>query len=247
MVVDERVAGCREHAGERRLTDTRRLVEDDEEWSGHDRHRATSEGATTEQRVRAYLGLGANLGDAPQTLARAVRALGSLPGSRLVGVSRLYATRPVGVLDQPDFHNAVAALDVLTTGDPEGRALNLLVALKALERSFGRQQRARWGPRELDLDLLIFGRHRFRQQRPERGRSDDPARSGVQWLEVPHPAAAERTFVLAPLADLVPGLVPPGWSMEVATALRTARELEGLDAVRAVASWDPTGARWVAM
>ncbi len=160
------------------------------------------------------------------------------------GVSRLYATRPVGVLDQPDFHNAVVALDVLTTGDPEGRALNLLIALKALERSFGRQQRARWGPRELDLDLLIFGRHRFRQQRPEGGRSSDPARTGVQWLEVPHPAASERTFVLAPLADLVPGLVPPGWSMEVSTALRAARVAEGLDAVRAVATWDAGTATW---
>ena len=204
------------------------------------------EGATSELRVRAYLGLGANIGDAPQTLARAVRALDALPGSRLVGVSRLYATRPVGVLDQPDFHNAVVALDVLTPGDPEGRALALLIALKALERSFGRQQRARWGPRELDLDLLIFGRHRFRRERPDRGRSGDSARTGVQWLEVPHPATVERTFVLAPLADLVPGLVPPGWAIEVATALHAAQAAEGLDAVRAVARWDPLAARWVA-
>jgi len=202
------------------------------------------EGATSEQRIRAYLGLGANLGDAPQTLARAVRALDALPGSRLAGVSRLYATRPVGVLDQPDFHNAVVGLDVLLTGDAEARALNLLIALKALERSFGRQQRARWGPRELDLDLLVFGRHRFRRQRPEQGRSHDPARGGVQWLEVPHPAAVERTFVLAPLADLVPGLVPPGWHVTVETALRTARTAEGLDAVRAVATWDGETSTW---
>ena len=181
------------------------------------------------------------------TLARAVRALDVLPGSRLAGVSRLYATRPVGVLDQPDFHNAVVGLDVLLTGDAEARALTLLIALKALERSFGRRQRARWGPRELDLDLLIFGRHRFRRQRPDQGRSDDPARTGVQWLEVPHPAAVQRTFVLAPLADLVPGLVPPGWHVTVDTALHAARAAEGLDAVRAVASWESVAGRWVAL
>jgi 2-amino-4-hydroxy-6-hydroxymethyldihydropteridine diphosphokinase len=205
------------------------------------------EGATSEIRVRTYLGLGANLGNAPHTLARAVQALDALPESRLVGVSRLYATRPVGVLDQPDFHNAVVGLDVLTPGDAEARALTLLIALKALERSFGRQLRTRWGPRELDLDLLIFGRHRFRRERPADGRSADTARTGVQWLEVPHPAAAERTFVLAPLADLVPGLVPPGWRVEVGTALQAAREAEGLDAVRAVARWGPANAGWVAL
>jgi len=173
-----------------------------------------------------------------------VRSLDALPGSRQAGVSRLYATRPIGVLDQPDFHNAVVALDVLLTGDPEGRALTLLIALKALERSFGRQQHGRWGPRELDLDLVIFGRHRFRQERPEAGRSVDPGRAGVQWLEVPHPAASGRSFVLAPLADLVPGLVPPGWSMTVETALERAFAVEGPDAVRPVASWDAELAGW---
>lgn len=223
---------------------TGRLMEDDHERSSHGRHPPTTEVATSEQRVRAYLGLGANLGDAPRVLARAVLALDALPGSRLVGVSRLYATRPVGVTDQPGFHNAAVSLDVVLTGVAEDRALTLLIALKALERSFGRQQRARWGPRELDLDLLVFGRHRFRRERPMLGRSPDPARGGVQWLEVPHPAVAERTFVLAPLADLVPGLVPPGWHVTVGTALADAREREGLDAVRAIAAWDTGVGAW---
>ena len=243
-MVDQGLPGRRELAREGRLAVQRRLVEDDEERRCHGVNRPTMEGVTSEQRVRTYLGLGANLGDAPETLSLAVRALDALPGSRLMGVSRLYATRPVGRLDQPDFHNAVVALDVLLTSDAEGRALALLIALKALERSFGRQERARWGPRELDLDLLVFGRHRFRLERPEGGRSVDPARAGVQWLEVPHPAAAERTFVLAPLADLVPGLVPPGWPMTVDTALARAREREGMDAVRAVAGWDDEVSGW---
>ena len=80
--------------------------------------------------VRAYIGLGANMGDAPVTLGRAVLHLGALPAARLYAVSRLYATRPVGVTDQPDFHNAVACLDVPAGASPETGAIGLLVALK---------------------------------------------------------------------------------------------------------------------
>src|SRR3972149_5788178 len=86
-------------------------------------------------RVRAYVGLGANVGDAPTTLARAVGALAALPDVRLRGVSRLYATRPVGVGDQPDFHNAVVALDVPAGPDPETGGLALPIALKGLRRA----------------------------------------------------------------------------------------------------------------
>ena len=121
------------------------------------------------RRVRAYVGLGANLGDASATLAAAARALAALPGVRVRGVSRLYATRPVGVEDQPDFRNAVVALDVPAGPDPATGALALLVALKRLERAFGRRERERWGPRELDLDLLIFGRARLSLERPPEG------------------------------------------------------------------------------
>jgi 2-amino-4-hydroxy-6-hydroxymethyldihydropteridine diphosphokinase len=193
--------------------------------------------------VCAYIGLGANVGDAPATLAKAVLALAALPGVRLRGVSRLYDTRPVGVTDQPDFHNAVVALDVPAGRDPRTGALALLIALKNLERAFGRQERERWGPRELDLDLLVFGRNRIRVERPEAARSADPSKTGVQWLEVPHASARERLFVLAPLADLAPRLVPPGWSETVETARRRAAIREGADAARAVARWQPSG-RW---
>lgn len=193
-------------------------------------------------RARAYIGLGANVGDSAGTLAAAVRALAALPGGRLRGVSRLYATDPVGVLDQPEFRNAVVALDVPAGPDPGTGASALLLALKELERAFGRQARERWGPREVDLDLLVFGRHRVEVERPEAGRSADPARA-VLPLTVPHREAQQRLFVLAPLSDLAPGLVPPGWGETVASAAARQRSIEGMEAARPIATWDGEGWR----
>lgn len=189
------------------------------------------------RRVRAYVGLGANVGDAEATLRAAVGALAELPGVRLVRVSPMYATRPVGVVDQPEFRNAVAALDVDGGPSPEAGAIDLLVALKDLERKFGRRRAARWGPRELDLDLLVFGRANISIERPPDGRSLDAAlqpEKDAKLLEVPHPQARERLFVLAPLADLAPRLVPPGWHETVDRARRRRAEIEGPDAVRLV-------------
>jgi len=203
-------------------------------------------------RVRAYVGLGATIGAAADTLAAAIHALAVLPGVRLAGVSRLYATAPVGVTHQPEFRNAVVALDVPRGPDPVTGALALLVALKGLERAFGRRDGARWGPRALDLDLLVFGRHAFRAERPPGARSDDPAhaadpaRAAAQWLTVPHASARERLFVLAPLADLAPGLRPPGWGETVATARRRAELREGPGAVRPIARWDRIAGAWAA-
>lgn len=192
----------------------------------------------------AWIGLGANLGDAPATLTAAVRALAALPDVRLVGVSRLYVTRPVGVPDQPDFHNAAVALEVPAGPDPATGALALLVALKAIERAFGRVERERWGPREVDLDLLVFGRHTIHVERPAAARSVDPAKTGVQWLDVPHPSAAGRLFVLAPLADLAPGLQPPGWGATVATLRDRRSVVEGEDAIRVAGVWRGLEAGW---
>jgi 2-amino-4-hydroxy-6-hydroxymethyldihydropteridine diphosphokinase len=189
-------------------------------------------------RIRAYIALGANLGDAPATLAAAVHALAALPGVRLRGVSRLYRTRPVGVTDQPDFHNAVVALDVPAGPDPETGAMALLIALKGIERAFGRRDRERWGPRELDLDLLLFGRHQIRVERAEAAKTSDPAKAGPQWLEVPHPEAENRLFVLAPLADLAPRLSPPGWDESVESARAKRERIEEGQAVVQVARWD---------
>jgi 2-amino-4-hydroxy-6-hydroxymethyldihydropteridine diphosphokinase len=230
----------------------------------------------TQRRARAYVGLGANLGDAEATLADAVRALAALPGVRVRGVSRLYATRPVGVADQPDFRNGVVALDVPAGPDAASGALDLLRSLKGLERAFGRRRRRRWGPRELDLDLLVFGRARLAIERPPEARSLDaepgppaaepgppaaepggpaaepggpaanPSLEAVtDLLVIPHPAAHERLFVLAPLADLAPGLVPPGWGMSVETARRRQLAREGPDAVRPIAAWDPATGAWI--
>jgi 2-amino-4-hydroxy-6-hydroxymethyldihydropteridine diphosphokinase len=198
------------------------------------------------RRVRAYIGLGANVGDARGTLTAAVAALATVPGARLRGVSRLYRTAPVGVTDQPDFLNAAAALDAAVGSDPAAGAIQLLVALKELEREFGRRRRRRWGPRELDLDLLVFGRARLAIERPPEGlprsAAIDPG-AAARLLEVPHPSMADRLFVLAPLGDLAPGLVPPGWHETIATAAKRRRSIEGPDAVRPVGRW--AGDHWL--
>jgi 2-amino-4-hydroxy-6-hydroxymethyldihydropteridine diphosphokinase len=137
----------------------------------------------------AYVGLGSNL-DGPRTrIARAFEALAMLPGTRLVLRSRLYASKPFGPVVQPDFLNAAAGL--LTTLDVEA----FFSALRALEPALGREpRRERWGPRAIDLDLLVFGEER---------RAGDA-------LTLPHPGIVERNFVLYPLLDIAPELMVPG-------------------------------------
>jgi 2-amino-4-hydroxy-6-hydroxymethyldihydropteridine diphosphokinase len=193
------------------------------------------------RRVRAYLGLGANLGDAAATLAHAVASLDVEPGIRVRGVSRLYATAPWGVRDQPEFRNAAVAIE--TTLAP----LDLLVVLKRLEREAGRGDGRRWGPRVLDLDLLVYGRQRIRLERPPEARSleaeTDPAKA-ARLLEVPHRDLGKRLFVLAPLADLAPRLIPPGWHGTIESRRRAVAATEPPDAVRPIGRWDAAGGRW---
>ena len=195
--------------------------------------------------VRAYIGLGANVGDARRTLTEAVAALAALPGARLRGVSRLFRTTPVGVTDQPDFLNAVVAVDVPAGPDPATGATRLLVELKDLEREFGRRKRRRWGPRELDLDLLLFGRARLAIERPPEAvplsAAIDPS-AARRLLEVPHPSMQDRLFVLAPLADLASRLVPPGWQHTVDTTRRGREMAEGAGAAVPIGTW--RGDRW---
>ena len=175
------------------------------------------------RRVRAYVGLGSNVGDSRANLRNAVQSLAALPGVTVRGVSPAYRTRPVGVTDQPDFLNAVVALDVPAGRTPEIGALAFLVALKQVEAALGRQQRERWGPREIDLDLLVFGRHQVQLNGSEGAEA--------LWLKVPHPSARDRLFVLAPLADLAPRLRPPGWGETVETTRRRRVQVEGEDAI----------------
>jgi 2-amino-4-hydroxy-6-hydroxymethyldihydropteridine diphosphokinase len=178
-------------------------------------------------RVRAYIGLGSNVGDSRAALKNAIRALGALPGVNVRAVSRIYSTKPVGVVDQPPFMNAVVSLDVPSGPDAETGALALLAALKRIEQALGRQKRQRWGPREIDLDLLVFGRHQIDIEPP-----------AERWLKVPHPEAHERLFALAPLADLAPRLVPPGWHETVESARRRRLTVEGPGAIQMIGEID---------
>ena len=138
--------------------------------------------------VRACIGLGGNVGDAAATLRAAFDALERLPGTHLLARSRFYRTPAWGNEAQPDFVNAAALLD--TTLEPQA----LLDALLSVERAFGRERRERWGPRTLDLDLLLYG--------------DEVI--DVPGLRVPHPHLHERAFVLRPLADIAPQANVPG-------------------------------------
>ncbi len=136
-----------------------------------------------DEAVLAYVGLGSNLQQPVEQVKRALQALAELPETRLVARSSLYRTRPVGPADQPDYVNAVAAL--ATRLDPE----SLLDRLQDQERLQGRvREGERWGPRTLDLDLLIYGDELIDSLR----------------LQVPHPQVAQRAFVLIPLAEIAP-------------------------------------------
>ena len=139
--------------------------------------------------TRAYVGLGANLGDRERTLRAAVDALAAEEGIEVVSVSTLRETEPVGVGEQPRFLNGAVELETTLT------ARELLDRLLAIEQRFGRVRiPGEHGPRTLDLDLLLYGDDVI----------DEPG------LTVPHPRLHERRFVLEPLAELAPGLLVPG-------------------------------------
>jgi len=139
--------------------------------------------------TRAYVGLGANIGDRSAMLRAALEQLAAEPGVSLVAVSTVRETEPVGLAEQPDFLNAAAAIDT------ELPPRELLDRLLGIERRLGRTREGpRFGPRTIDLDLLLYGDEQL----------DEPG------LEVPHPRLHERLFALEPLFELDPGLVVPG-------------------------------------
>ncbi len=137
---------------------------------------------------RAYVGLGANLGDRAATLTRAIELLGERPGIVVVAVSSFRETDPVGFLDQPRFLNAAVALDTAL-------APTALLALLEVEQDLGRVRTGqRYGPRTVDLDLLLM----------------DDLTVAEPGLDLPHPRLHERVFALEPLVELDPSLVVPG-------------------------------------
>jgi 2-amino-4-hydroxy-6-hydroxymethyldihydropteridine diphosphokinase len=134
--------------------------------------------------VPVWIALGANLGDAQQSLRDAIAAIGQLPGTTLTQQSSLYRTAPVDS-SGPDYINAVVQINTVLT------APALLAALQAIEQAAGRERPYRNAPRTLDLDILLYGN----------------ARISSPTLTVPHPRMHERAFVLVPLAQIAPGLV----------------------------------------
>ncbi len=153
---------------------------------------------------RVFLGLGTNLGDREQNLREAVAALKAAEGVNFRRQSRVYQTEPMHIADQPEFLNMVVEVEV----DDEMSARDLLTLVKRVEGEIGRKHRQRWGPREIDIDILLFGDEHIVE--------DD--------FEVPHPRMWERAFVLAPLADLTPDLVSPTGETVRAAANRLGME-----------------------
>jgi 2-amino-4-hydroxy-6-hydroxymethyldihydropteridine diphosphokinase len=138
-----------------------------------------------------YLSLGGNLGDPAKSMGAALRMLDADGDTRVTGVSSLYRTPPWGKLDQPDFLNAAAEI---STGLAPRALLDLCLDA---ERKLKRVREERWGPRLIDIDILVFGERVIHET----------------GLEVPHPRMLERAFVLAPLAEIAPGLVVGGRSI----------------------------------
>ncbi len=145
----------------------------------------------------AYISLGTNLGDRLENLKQALELLQKDARARLIGVSAIYETAPVGGPEQGPFLNVCAALETALT------PTKLLLEMLAIEDKLGRVRKERWGPRVIDLDLLIY----------------DVVRMNTPLLELPHPRLTERDFVLVPLTDIAPALMIPGKNKSVAEIL----------------------------
>ena len=153
--------------------------------------------------ARIFLGLGSNLGDKRANIKRALELLAACSDIHVLKVSSMHDTAPVGFTEQPDFLNAVALIE--TTLSPR----ELLNAALDIERGMGRKRTIRWGPRVIDIDILLY----------------DDERIEEEGLIIPHPRMMERGFVLDPLAEIVPDLVLPDGQ----TAREAAREMRNED------------------
>ena len=153
---------------------------------------------------RAFLGLGSNVGNREGHLRDAISRLGAAAGMNFVGASRVYETEPIGVVEQAEFLNLVVEIEV-----EEGLSLReLLELVKRVEGEVGRRPRQRWGPREIDIDVLLVGEERAVEE----------------GCEVPHPRMWERAFVMAPLAELAPEVMGPEGETAAEIAERLCKE-----------------------
>jgi 2-amino-4-hydroxy-6-hydroxymethyldihydropteridine diphosphokinase len=150
------------------------------------------------EKHKAHIGLGSNVGDRRAFLSDAVRRLNALPGSAVHQVSSIYETEPVGFRDQEDFLNL--AVELGTSLGP----MELLNATKQIERRIGRRDEARWHPREIDIDILLYDQLIFRSAR----------------LFIPHREMLNRKFVLVPLSEIAGSAIHPIEKMEVQALLR---------------------------
>lgn len=160
-----------------------------------------------------YVALGSNLAEPMQQVTRALRELSQLPSTQLIRQSSLYESAPMGPQAQPAFINAVAAL--LTQLDMQ----QFLNATQSIEAAMGRQVSERWGPRIIDLDILLFGE----------------ARCVTETLQLPHPGMLLRNFVMTPLAEVAPWLTLPTGSNAAAIA-----KTLGMSGLRRLREPDPT-------
>lgn len=148
--------------------------------------------------VTAYLGLGSNLGEREEFLRQAIKRLARVPALRLAGISSVYETEPLGRVDQPAFLNLVIRVE--TELEPHA----LLAICHEVEDILGRVRAERWGPRVIDIDILLYGQESVAEQD----------------LVIPHPEMGVRAFVLVPLAELEPGVKGPGGELAAAGLAR---------------------------
>jgi 2-amino-4-hydroxy-6-hydroxymethyldihydropteridine diphosphokinase len=138
--------------------------------------------------MKTYLGIGTNLGDPLQQMSRAVTYLHHTAGMSVTSLSSIYQTSPIGYLDQPDFYNMVIEIETLLI------PTQLLAAILHIEKKLHRVRAIRWGPRTIDIDILLYGDHLMQSNE----------------LQIPHPRMKERAFVLIPLYELIGNKILPG-------------------------------------
>lgn len=160
----------------------------------------------------AFLGLGGNMGEPAKTMKSAIKALAARDDVTVEVVSSLYRTPPWGKLDQPDFMNAVAAVRTSLS------AHQLLELCLEIERMHKRERRERWGPRPIDLDVLLYGEDEVQDDK----------------LQIPHPRITERAFVLVPLLEIAPDLAING---KPAAELLPSLDRQGIEKVTPDGSW----------